>query len=105
PLVSPVHLPSPRSLPPRRSSDLLRVGSLRLLQPAELLVGVGEVVEHRGPTTPLLGREPQGLHRFTPARLLQGDEPDEEVGVRLRSEEHTSELQSRVDLVCRLLLE
>src|SRR5438874_9430312 len=26
-------------------------------------------------------------------------------GVRLRSEEHTSELQSRRDLVCRLLLE
>src|SRR5438105_5753567 len=26
-------------------------------------------------------------------------------GSRLRSEEHTSELQSRVDLVCRLLLE
>src|SRR5438105_10403223 len=26
-------------------------------------------------------------------------------GVRCRSEEHTSELQSRVDLVCRLLLE
>src|SRR2546421_8240668 len=29
-------------------------------------------------------------------------EPD---GARLRSEEHTSELQSRSDLVCRLLLE
>src|SRR5690349_23408573 len=27
------------------------------------------------------------------------------VAVRLRSEEHTSELQSRRDLVCRLLLE
>src|SRR6266849_5130453 len=27
------------------------------------------------------------------------------VSVRQRSEEHTSELQSRVDLVCRLLLE
>src|SRR5438105_12406575 len=27
------------------------------------------------------------------------------LGWRLRSEEHTSELQSRVDLVCRLLLE
>src|SRR6266536_2862133 len=26
-------------------------------------------------------------------------------GIRRRSEEHTSELQSRVDLVCRLLLE
>src|SRR2546422_1548216 len=28
-----------------------------------------------------------------------------EVDVRLRSEEHTSELQSRLHLVCRLLLE
>src|SRR5437867_10106138 len=28
-----------------------------------------------------------------------------EVGTRLRSEEHTSELQSPYDLVCRLLLE
>src|SRR5438105_10376183 len=27
------------------------------------------------------------------------------IGVHRRSEEHTSELQSRVDLVCRLLLE
>src|SRR5207247_7918275 len=31
--------------------------------------------------------------------------PDAIFGVDLRSEEHTSELQSRVDLVCRLLLE
>src|SRR5699024_11278474 len=29
----------------------------------------------------------------------------EEIDGRLRSEEHTSELQSRFDLVCRLLLE
>src|SRR5690554_7699251 len=29
----------------------------------------------------------------------------EEKGIRLRSEEHTSELQSRPHLVCRLLLE
>src|SRR5436190_4483727 len=33
----------------------------------------------------------------------QVDKPDAEVGVR--SEEHTSELQSHSDLVCRLLLE
>src|SRR5207247_7852705 len=34
-----------------------------------------------------------------------GDELIDAAGVdRLRSEEHTSELQSRVDLVCRLLL-
>src|SRR5207249_11355069 len=29
----------------------------------------------------------------------------DELGIGLRSEEHTSELQSRFDLVCRLLLE
>src|SRR3712207_7547042 len=37
------------------------------------------------------------------ARVLRGAEPDRRVG--LRSEEHTSELQSRQYLVCRLLLE
>src|SRR5206468_12433225 len=31
--------------------------------------------------------------------------PDDNSGVIMRSEEHTSELQSRSDLVCRLLLE
>src|SRR5438067_3619421 len=38
------------------------------------------------------------------SRLLDGDE-EEERDVLVRSEEHTSELQSRFDLVCRLLLE
>src|SRR5207247_3848536 len=56
---------------------------------------------------------------FVKARLSQGLDDDRLVGVefvsvaldhgwiepQLRSEEHTSELQSRVDLVCRLLLE
>src|SRR5206468_10380785 len=43
--------------------------------------------------------------------LQRGLRPDElvmvenHVAVRVRSEEHTSELQSRSDLVCRLLLE
>src|SRR3712207_7250858 len=36
--------------------------------------------------------------------LVEGD-LGQEVGARLRSEEHTSELQSRQYLVCRLLLE
>src|SRR5207247_5122544 len=31
--------------------------------------------------------------------------PFTRLGIQIRSEEHTSELQSRVDLVCRLLLE
>src|SRR5436309_14050216 len=46
-----------------------------------------------------LGLEPLGLSQI---RLRD----DERVGSRrLRSEEHTSELQSRENLVCRLLLE
>src|SRR2546430_13602698 len=32
-------------------------------------------------------------------------EPAQQLGVELRSEEHTSELQSQSNLVCRLLLE
>src|SRR5207247_5827400 len=39
-----------------------------------------------------LGEAPPPVHRPSPANFV-------------RSEEHTSELQSRVDLVCRLLLE
>src|SRR5207249_7732824 len=37
--------------------------------------------------------------------LQQGQHPVAKRGVIFRSEEHTSELQSRFDLVCRLLLE
>src|SRR5438034_5652452 len=42
-----------------------------------------------------------------PARDLlgRGDHPREGLSVHARSEEHTSELQSHSDLVCRLLLE
>src|SRR5699024_12639433 len=47
----------------------------------------------RGPARPLLRRGPR--HRGDPAAR------DDQV---VRSEEHTSELQSRFDLVCRLLL-
>src|SRR5207247_11404783 len=42
--------------------------------------------------------DPEPLH-VRPAR------PAQRPGDDVRSEEHTSELQSRVDLVCRLLLE
>src|SRR5438105_10246157 len=56
-----------------------------------------------------------GLSPFSPGRARahqagrydRGHRSGHDVGRRLfvRSEEHTSELQSRVDLVCRLLLE
>src|SRR3712207_6944060 len=56
---------------------------------------------HRMPPHALHGRA-GGAHPAAPVRADdQGDRP----GVSGRSEEHTSELQSRQYLVCRLLLE
>src|SRR2546421_6837080 len=54
-----------------------------------------------------------GMHEIGRSRpavarehLVEPDHVDEGLGILpLRSEEHTSELQSRSDLVCRLLLE
>src|SRR2546429_4702342 len=43
------------------------------------------------------------LHRTLPQPTQHS--PVQEISPRLRSEEHTSELQSRLHLVCRLLLE
>src|SRR2546430_12687014 len=40
-----------------------------------------------------------------PTLALLDDRPRQPPGLRLRSEEHTSELQSQSNLVCRLLLE
>src|SRR5438477_8308530 len=48
-----------------------------------------------GDSGPLVGQGPQRLREDDGARRVE----------RLRSEEHTSELQSHVNLVCRLLLE
>src|SRR2546427_7843894 len=46
----------------------------------------------------------QELHRVVD-RHPRGDEAAGRVDVQVRSEEHTSELQSQSNLVCRLLLE
>src|SRR5438477_5007058 len=48
---------------------------------------------------PVLGREEDAADTYATRRLLL------QVGTNFRSEEHTSELQSHVNLVCRLLLE
>src|SRR5207247_10003127 len=57
--------------------------------------------QHPDDLGPGRGLDPeQPLHRQAVAQLVE--ERRQVVG---RSEEHTSELQSRVDLVCRLLLE
>src|SRR5207249_6856864 len=51
--------------------------------------------------TRLVSQSFVATNRFVPQLLLRGG-PTEKLP---RSEEHTSELQSRFDLVCRLLLE
>src|SRR5207247_6936768 len=93
-------LPDLHPFPTRRSSDLRLVpagGDLWELW----YVLPGHDGEHAGHVRDRQADAPLGVRR----RLRRA-------GVRLvaparrrRSEEHTSELQSRVDLVCRLLLE
>src|SRR2546430_13037953 len=56
-----------------------------------------------GRTSPLLGRG--GLIRVRAARWPRGRGPGGQPPGSPRSEEHTSELQSQSNLVCRLLLE
>src|SRR5207247_9304625 len=70
------------SFPTRRSSDLVLLDRRVLLRDygGELLASLPDARVRRVPMT-------------------------EVATTRARSEEHTSELQSRVDLVCRLLLE
>src|SRR5690349_22351941 len=75
------------SFPTRRSSDLW----LRLESKLRVII-MDQMVERKDSVRPLL-----------PTMYLKPTEGEFKVGVR--SEEHTSELQSRRDLVCRLLLE
>src|SRR6185369_743231 len=61
---------------------------------------------HPGAGAHPLRRRPQYLARRVPPRPLAGDRPRHRGrGRSPRSEEHTSELQSHLNLVCRLLLE
>src|SRR5690606_41294893 len=99
---------NPRTLDPfptRRSSDL-QVDGVEL--------DMGDGVQERG--APLLAaqaapRQVSRVHQLRPLRAARhadwlrrrsGSGQDD---VAARSEEHTSELQSRENLVCRLLLE
>src|SRR5438105_10232288 len=91
--------PDLHSFPTRRSSDLVKAVNRGLeklrgfnVQPSDLL-----------PAPRIAGREP--IPRF----FLEYESKEQILShlrcAERRSEEHTSELQSRVDLVCRLLLE
>src|SRR5690606_41842562 len=90
------------SFPTRRSSDLAEAG-----EPVGL--ALAEIAPDGTPAAELLSlyvAQPargQGLATMLVERL-EGELRSQHVA-RLRSEEHTSELQSRENLVCRLLLE
>src|SRR5947209_17001202 len=83
------------SFPTRRSSDLTPTG------PADHRAGTQDQQSPDGPLAPL--RDGSELV-LAACRLLQRRQP-KPGGEVPRSEEHTSELQSRQYLVCRLLLE
>src|SRR3712207_7383285 len=65
-----------------------------------------EARQQRAGSQPREVAAPRGRHRADPAELDPNRGKVGEAGQRIRrSEEHTSELQSRQYLVCRLLLE
>src|SRR5206468_12124128 len=92
------------SFPPRRSSDLTgqdmnqRADAVEHAMAEALApVAVKSMIYTSGEEDPTAPRPPMSV----PGRVMLMDQDP-----RLkRSEEHTSELQSRSDLVCRLLLE
>src|SRR5207253_6916576 len=95
----------PHSFPTRRSSDLNATGRVKSpsrinapptvsIQPAVTSSGVIETPGGMPPNQPN-NFIPPGQMNSSPATILSSE--------RVRSEEHTSELQSRGHLVCRLL--
>src|SRR5207249_10695562 len=100
-----VHLSRLHSFPTRRSSDLLTEDSL---SPHHVPSGTSEDARDHL----------EGLNSTAVSRALCSEngwsgkemiltlrDAIESLAKQMRSEEHTSELQSRFDLVCRLLLE
>src|SRR5699024_12339613 len=90
-----------RSFPTRRSSDLMQ---LRKIVGEPRPEDVRQDVREPG----VVGTAGLDVEARPILRDGEGDQvplPLDVSGKRFRSEEHTSELQSRFDLVCRLLLE
>src|SRR5205085_11927124 len=100
-----VHLLYSHSFPTRRSSDLIRMRiasqlldlfpAVKNLHPS---VGGREMYRARRTAADVLRVD---QHAVLPQQILRGQRI---APANLRSEEHTSELQSQSNLVCRLLL-
>src|SRR5439155_3824806 len=90
------------SFPTRRSSDL------RILSAEFVDRGIRVNTLSPGPTdTAMFGRFPGEEQGEAVKDVLRTNNPSKRMAdpLEIRSEEHTSELQSRGHLVCRLLLE
>src|SRR5207249_11075741 len=97
---------SPRALPPfptRRSSDLSAMAVERVLfqTNARTAMSVGQA---SGLALVIAARAGVPVALYSPNEVKLAVTGDGRAD-KARSEEHTSELQSRFDLVCRLLLE
>src|SRR5205823_14893948 len=90
------------SFPTRRSSDLVAVPAGHLVADGDDPLG-GDV--HLDHLLHAAGQLVAALQRVEPPLLLVEQEVDPLEVLAVRSEEHTSELQSLAYLVCRLLLE
>src|SRR5206468_11480255 len=91
------------SLPTRRSSDLAKEARIDIIDD-----GRGSQAVHDVVVAMRAARRSGSANTKTKAEVdLSGAKPWRQKGTgrARRSEEHTSELQSRSDLVCRLLLE
>src|SRR5206468_9318875 len=95
--------PAPPSFPTRRSSDL--VANRTLWQAALVRAHQSKIAVYDTLFVELAVRERLPLVTFDAALLKAFPGVAVRPGAATRSEEHTSELQSRSDLVCRLLLE
>src|SRR5207253_5771400 len=100
----PLPLPPPPSFPTRRSSDLASQRPYRNAGRREVRLEPAQVI--------LLGNARAENDKAVSATVGDGEIADQPAVVvehgrqaEPRSEEHTSELQSRGHLVCRLLLE
>src|SRR5207247_9846179 len=90
--------------PTRRSSDLASE-TTATRSPRGIGCSAKAIARSKSSSIEFARRTPVWENTASAARSEPPREPVWDTAARLRSEEHTSELQSRVELVCRLLLE
>src|SRR5690606_41888874 len=96
--------PDPPSFPPRRSSDLASIWHLNGSRLEPVAMYRRDIDRHETPPAIDASLFPRYLEALQSGRAIDAHHAQRDPRTR-RSEEHTSELQSRENLVCRLLLE